>query len=201
MAGNPIIKFIIKLLYLLWMKTLRIRIVGDRGKPPFIYAFWHRNLFPLIYTHRKKGICVLVSLHSDGELVASLLKSYGFCVVRGSSTRGGVRAFVELLRKLEMGRIVAITPDGPKGPPLKLKPGVIEIARKARVPIYPVGVAFSRKKILNSWDKFKLPLPFSSCVVYISEPIQPEYVDERLLEEKLTDVERKAEAFIENASV
>ena len=102
------------IIYYFWSKTLRIRIINDRRGAQFFYVFWHAKFFPLIYTHRKEGIGILVSQHEDAGLLVKTLKKFGFYVVRGSSTRGGVKGAIGLKEVVERGYSIALTPDGPK---------------------------------------------------------------------------------------
>jgi hypothetical protein len=188
-----IISGFLSLIYYIWVKTLRIKIEGFEGESPVIYAFWHSQMFPLIYTHRKRGIKVLVSSHRDGEIVAGILKVFGFRLARGSSTRGGTGGMKSLINTLKKGGSVAITPDGPKGPRWKLKPGLIELSKITGAPIVPVGVGYSRKIEVNSWDRFKIPLPFSNCLIYIHRPERGEDISVEKLENLLTEVNLHAE--------
>ena len=82
----------------------------------FIFALWHGQLLPLLWHHREEGVLVLISEHRDGELVARTAQSLGYGLIRGSSTRGAERALISLVRELQAGHEVAITPDGPRGP-------------------------------------------------------------------------------------
>jgi len=126
-----------------------------------IYAFWHARLLPLIFTHRGVGAAVLISRHRDGELVARVIRHMGFVTARGSSTRGGGQGFVEMLRFAGEGRALGITPDGPRGPAERVKAGTIELASRTEWPIICVGVAVRDAWTLRSWDRFKIPKPFT----------------------------------------
>lgn len=159
-------------------KTWRIKMIRDRETVeiikkhgPVLYAFWHSRLLPLSYTHRGRGIVVLVSEHIDGELIAKSIKRLGFGVVRGSTTRGGVKALIGMVEHAKAGYPLAITPDGPRGPAQKVKPGLIGIAKLANIPIIPVGVDAKKKWVLTSWDRFIIPKPFTTVAVVFGEPI------------------------------
>ncbi len=104
------------------------------------------------------GFYSLVSLSNDGDLQDRLLRSRGFRTVRGSSGRGGARALLELTRKLQEGGVMAHTPDGPKGPPKKVQPGTVYLAKRSGCPVLPVGVACRPCKRLGSWDSHMLPV-------------------------------------------
>lgn len=133
----------------------------EREGGPFIVAFWHRHLLLMPYCYRRGRISILISRHRDGELIARTMGRFGFAASRGSSTRGGAAALRELLRRVREGRDLAFTPDGPKGPVGVVKPGVVQVAALAGVPIQPVALAASRCRRLASWDRFVVPLPGS----------------------------------------
>jgi lysophospholipid acyltransferase (LPLAT)-like uncharacterized protein len=128
---------------------------------PFIFALWHGQLLPLLWHHRDEGVKVLISEHRDGELVARTAESLGYGLIRGSTTRGGDRALISLVRELQAGREVAITPDGPKGPAEKFAPGALVAAQRSGSFILPVAASASRSWHLKSWDQFMIPKPFA----------------------------------------
>lgn len=148
-------------------RTNRLRHHGDGAMraleadgTPFIIAFWHRHLLLMPYCYRGGPISVLISRHGDGALIAEACRHFGFSVSRGSSTRGGVGAVREMLRRAREGWSLGVTPDGPKGPVGIVKPGVIQVAQRSGLPIQPVALAASRARRLRSWDRFLVPLPF-----------------------------------------
>ena len=159
-----------RLLVFVLGRTLRTKIEGEDPGTDTIYAFWHGTMFPLIYTHRNRGINVLVSEYRDGEHIARIIKSLGYKTIRGSNTNSGMKPFLELFR-LEKGECLAITPDGPKGPRHKVKEGIVRIAKHTQMPIMPVAVKIEKKITFGSWDKWALPLPFSRCTISFGEPI------------------------------
>src|SRR5215212_8778252 len=108
---------------------------------PFIYALWHGQLLPLLWHHRGEHVAVLISEHRDGEMVAQAAESLGYALIRGSTTRGGERALIALVRALQAGKRVAITPDGPKGPPRKFAPGALVAAQRSDAHVLPVAVS------------------------------------------------------------
>jgi lysophospholipid acyltransferase (LPLAT)-like uncharacterized protein len=157
--------------------TWRVKWVGrehtaalKRDGHNWIYAFWHGGLLALIYTHRRQGIKVLVSTHRDGELVSRVISKLGFESVRGSTTRGGGRALFALAR-LRDGASIGVAPDGPRGPSRQVHPGVIYLAQRSGLPIVPLTSAGSPCWRAGSWDRFTVPLPFSSCAVGYGEPM------------------------------
>jgi hypothetical protein len=140
---------------------------GDRC----IFAFWHAGLLPLVFTHRHRGIAVLVSRHRDGELITRIVERLGFVTARGSSTRGGEEGLAEMLRLGEAGHLLAITPDGPRGPREALKPGVVYLASRTGWPVVPVAAGARSAWVLRSWDRFRVPRPFARVIAAYGDPI------------------------------
>ncbi|MCX5800687.1 MAG: lysophospholipid acyltransferase family protein [Candidatus Eisenbacteria bacterium] len=163
---------------LVW-RTLRIEQIdtGDIERCPGetkrrIFVFWHGELLTLAYAHRNAGICVLVSRHRDGESIAKALQRLGFRVVRGSSTGGGLEGLFEMCTSVREGRDLAIAPDGPRGPRHMVQPGVLYLAQRAGVVVVPTACATARRIVLNTWDRFEIPLPFSRVVVAHGRPLE-----------------------------
>jgi lysophospholipid acyltransferase (LPLAT)-like uncharacterized protein len=142
----------------------------DRGEP-VIFLFWHSRILPLAHLHRNEGAVVLISEHRDGELIARLVERRGFGTARGSSTRGGARGLRALLRALRDGHDLAITPDGPKGPPRRFKPGALLAAERSGAPLIPLAVGARRASRVRSWDRFLVPHPFARVRVVYGPPI------------------------------
>lgn len=157
--------------------TLRIRAsVAEGGPPeihfhPAIYTFWHRCVFPATYFYRHRRIAVMTSKSFDGEYIARIIERFGFPAVRGSSSRGGVRALLGMHKVLDKGDSVAFTIDGPRGPIYVAKPGPVLLARNTGAPIYCFHIALEKAWVLNSWDRFMIPKPFSRAVVRIGKMI------------------------------
>jgi hypothetical protein len=137
---------------------------------PLILCFWHERL-PLIPPIRRLAIAlqpdfarltphVLVSQHRDGRFIGAAMRRFGFRMVYGSSSRGGAAAMIELVRILKAGDPIAITPDGPRGPRRVAAPGVAQLAALAGAAVLPLGAASTRHRLLPSWDRMMLPLPF-----------------------------------------
>ena len=154
--------------------TLRYRVEIERGGPPTdrvepgIYVFWHRCCIPALYHFRYRNIAVMTSSSFDGEYIARIIEKFGYRAVRGSSTRGGVRALLGMHTELEEGRSVAFTIDGPRGPRYVAKPGPVLLARNTQLPIIAFHTAVERTWVLNSWDGFMIPKPFSRVLLKIS---------------------------------
>ena len=126
------------------------------------------------YAYRGRRISVLVSQSKDGELIARTVARLGIDSSRGSSSRGGIAGMRSLLRKAAEGWDIAFTPDGPRGPLREVQPGVILAAASTGLPILPVAIAASRAKLLRSWDRFMVPLPFSTVHFVYGEPLAVE---------------------------
>jgi lysophospholipid acyltransferase (LPLAT)-like uncharacterized protein len=152
--------------------TWRRRLIGVEDPEPAIYIFLHGDILLAAHLHRDRHHAILISTHRDGEIIAQVAQRLGFDVIRGSSTRGGTRAVLEILRNMS-GRRVAVTPDGPRGPRGKVEPGLIQLAAKAGWKIYPLGFAVSRAWRARSWDRFAIPWPFARIVCRLGEPLVP----------------------------
>jgi lysophospholipid acyltransferase (LPLAT)-like uncharacterized protein len=143
----------------------------QREGRPVVFVLWHGHLLPLSYHHRHQGIATLVSRSADGEIIARIVESWGYTTVRGSSSRGGSAAIRPLARHLRAGRTVAITPDGPRGPRQKMKPGALRIAQLGGAPIIPIVGAASRGWwAAGGWDRFLIPKPFARLRLAYGEP-------------------------------
>lgn len=144
---------------------------GPQHSGGYVYAFWHGGLLPLAYMMRNRGVGVLVSEHRDGEYITQIIHRMGYRTVRGSTTRGGFRSLIELARRARAGQVVAITPDGPRGPRQKAQPGVLLVAQRGNVPIVPLGFSAWPRRQLASWDRFTIPLPRAHVVASFGPPI------------------------------
>jgi lysophospholipid acyltransferase (LPLAT)-like uncharacterized protein len=180
------------------------RTIGEKNLPekPYIYALWHRRLMFLVHSERGRAINVMVSASKDGELTSNVIHKFGFRTTRGSSSRMGSRSAIAMIRVLKKTKqICAITPDGPKGPRRQAKEGLAIIAQKSGCPIVPLACAVKRNKILNTWDKFILPLPFNKGVVINGRPIyvnSSENIQEaiRKITEALNNLSKKADKIV-----
>ena len=173
------------ILYFIYF-TCKKRYHFDKSKvkeTPSIFVFWHGELLMLPFAYRdyrkSKNIDTIVSQHHDGELATRLLRILGADTIRGSSTRGGLKALKDAFRALNAKRDVGITPDGPKGPIHSIADGAVVIAQKKNVPIVAMNCRASRAWRLKSWDKFSIPKPFSTLDYYYSDPF---YVTDMSLE-------------------
>jgi lysophospholipid acyltransferase (LPLAT)-like uncharacterized protein len=144
------------------------------GEQPVIYIFWHRHILVNIYKFKNTGASPLISMSQDGELVAQVAEEFGMQPVRGSSSRGGARAFLEMvnaIRRKTGNREILITADGPKGPARQLKDGAVVLAQKTGAVLVPITWHASRVKVFEkSWDQFMIPKPFSKILFQYGEP-------------------------------
>ena len=162
---------------------------------------WHGVTMLPIYYCRHRGYYSIVSISKDGELQNSLLRSRGFKTIRGSSNRRGIRALLEAIRRLQEGGILAITPDGPKGPPKKVQLGTVHLAQRSGCPVIPVGVACRPCKRLSSWDSHMVPAPFARAVISFGEPLyvsndEDEQAAAVRIEEAINAADRRAEELL-----
>ncbi len=167
-------------------------------KGPILFALWHNRLAVAMtfwswvrQRRAEAGLAALISASRDGGLLARTFEHFGVTPVRGSSSRRGAQALVELVRAFRSGRHVAITPDGPRGPKYTVQPGIISLAQLSGAPVLPVGAVIRRKKELRSWDRFQVPWPFARCELSFGKPI---YVDRAATEEERERARRELEA-------
>jgi lysophospholipid acyltransferase (LPLAT)-like uncharacterized protein len=164
----------------LWGRTLcyeiedRARIVGKSATENYIGALWHNRLlvFPLVlhrFLSQRHG-AALISASRDGDLLADAVQRFGYNVVRGSSSRLGASAILQLGEVLASHGDVVITPDGPLGPAYELGPGIIFLAQKTGAPVLPINMEYSSCWRIKSWDRFIVPRPFAKVRVIIGAP-------------------------------
>ncbi len=178
-------------------KTIRFRMDDRSGifqsePPQFIIALWHNRLAlaPILYQRyarvfdSQRRNAGLVSASRDGGLLAEVLEHFGIETARGSSSRRGAQAMIELTTCAERGRDLTITPDGPRGPRYEAQDGVIAAAQLTGLPIVPVSYHLNWKIRVNSWDGFQIPLPFAHCDVVVAKSI--------LVPREISDDEREA---------
>jgi hypothetical protein len=184
---------VLRLLALTW----RVRFVNEgvvrdlrARRQPFIHVLWHGQLLPLLWSHRRRGIAVMVSEHSDGEIIARVATSLGFRTVRGSTSRGAARALLGASQALESGFDVAVTVDGPRGPAGIVTPGASVISHRTGAPMVPTAASASRAWRLRSWDRFLVPKPFARVIVAYGDPITVRAESPRHASEQVQDVAR-----------
>lgn len=155
-----------------------------RAGQPFIGCFWHGRMLMIPNAWRMRApMRILISRHRDGLFISRTLRYLGIGTIAGSSSRGGAAALMSIVRALRGGEYVGITPDGPRGPRMRAAPGAVAAAKLSGAPLVPVSYSASRRRILSSWDRFMLPLPFARGIVRIGAPIEvPQSADENELE-------------------
>jgi len=182
--------------------TLRMEFIGvhnaaqfrDRGEPA-IGAFWHRCIFPAVWIWKNRGIVVLNTVNFDGQWTRRVIERLGFGTAQGSSTRGAIEGLSAMARHLEDGRHVALTIDGPRGPRYVAKPGAVILARRTGKPIsvFHIGVEWGYT-FRKSWDRFRMPYPFSRVVMFIAPPIRvPIDADSEAVKAKQAEVQAELE--------
>jgi lysophospholipid acyltransferase (LPLAT)-like uncharacterized protein len=159
-------------------KTVKVEIEGaeyyeavERAAKLPIICFWHNRIFLGTYFHRDRRIVVITSQSFDGEYIARFIQRFGFGAIRGSSTRGGVGALVEMIRLMKNGLATAFSIDGPKGPRYVAKSGACLLAKKTGNPILPFLVEAEKYWTIKSWDRLQIPKPFTRARFFYAAPI------------------------------
>lgn len=200
----------ISVAYRLWCHSMRFREQGREhleaaaaNNRRLVYATWHDELFPLVWhaSRIKLRVGAMVSQSRDGELLAAIIESLGMPTIRGSSSKGGVRALVAAIRLIErQHHDVVITVDGPRGPRHQAKEGAIHLAAKTGAHIMPVRVYMDRAVVFQkAWDKFQLPWPFSKCLIVFGESYAiPDRLDADGIEVERARLEQRMESLGSN---
>jgi hypothetical protein len=169
------------------------------GRQP-IMAFWHGRILPATYYFRRRGIVVITSENFDGEWIAGIIERFGYGTARGSTSRGGRRALLQLKRDVEAGQPAGFTIDGPRGPARVAQPGAVWLAKATGHPVLPFHLEADRHWTMHSWDRTQIPKPFSTVAIAMGEPFdvaadadETALEDARLrLEVSLTTLETRA---------
>jgi lysophospholipid acyltransferase (LPLAT)-like uncharacterized protein len=165
--------------------------VRASGRQP-IMAFWHGRILTGTLYFRDRGIVVITSENFDGEWIARIIERFGFRTARGSSSRGGLKAMLQLVRDMEKGRPAAFTLDGPRGPARVAQPGAIWLARATGNPVLPFHMEASSKWTAKSWDQTQIPKPFTTVCVAIGDPLEvPGEANDERLETTRQELERR----------
>jgi hypothetical protein len=173
-------------------------IVASARQP--VMAFWHGRILPATFYFRRRGIVVITSENFDGEWIARIIERFGYGTARGSSSRGGLKALLKLVRDMESGRPTAFTLDGPRGPARVAQPGAVWLAKATGNPVLPFHIESSSHWSAKSWDQTQVPRPLSTVAVAIGEPLDvpreastDQLESVRLtLESRLASLERRA---------
>jgi lysophospholipid acyltransferase (LPLAT)-like uncharacterized protein len=164
-----------------------------------IITFWHGQILPHVVQHRTPAT-VLISDHRDGEIITQIVRGYGLAAVRGSTSKGGARALLQLARTLKDGLDIAITPDGPRGPRRSFAPGAVILAQRTGAPLMLMGSHSSRTWRLKTWDQIEVPKPFAKITVIYAPPIYVAPSDARELPAEVERITAKLNDLVERAS-
>jgi lysophospholipid acyltransferase (LPLAT)-like uncharacterized protein len=164
------------------LPTVRFAVSWEDGSPksfaqrPYVYSFWHNCMIAAMYWCRDLDVRVMSSDSFDGEYTGRIMQKFGFVKVRGSSSKGAIRALLGMRRALEQGWTVAFTIDGPKGPRYIAKPGPVALARSTGAPMVVFHIAIDRAWVLHTWDRAMIPKPFSRALIRVSRaiPVHPD---------------------------
>jgi lysophospholipid acyltransferase (LPLAT)-like uncharacterized protein len=162
-----------------------------------IFPFWHRCVLPATYLFRDRRLAVMTSRSTDGEYIARVIQRFGFLAIRGSSSRGGSQALLEMRTLIQNNGSGVFTIDGPRGPRFVAKRGPVLLASMTGAPIIPFYVAVKSAWVLNSWDRFVVPKPFSRIHTHFAEKI---YVPPGLDDAALEEYRLKMQAGLEHAT-
>ncbi len=189
--GSPVIRA----LGLTWRWTTdgeeHFAAVRRAGRQP-ILALWHGRILPAILYFRDRGVVAITSENFDGEWIARIMRRFGYAAARGSTSRGGKRALLQMRRDLEVGRPVAFTVDGPRGPARVAQPGAVWLAGATGNPILPFHIEADRAWTARSWDAALVPRPFSRVAIAIGEPFHvPPDLGEDALEQRRLELEQR----------
>jgi hypothetical protein len=185
-GGIRLLPYLLKLLF----SVLRIEIISPEGGLPekergIIFAFWHGNMVTGWLLARKlfpdASHSAVVSLSEDGQILSDTLTRLGFSLIRGSSSRGKEDVKAGMIDALLNRGVIAITPDGPRGPLHQFKYGTIRLASEQQVPIIFAEITHDRARVLKSWDRFEIPMPFSKATVRLHHVRVPAFPSEEAL--------------------
>jgi lysophospholipid acyltransferase (LPLAT)-like uncharacterized protein len=140
------------------------------GRQP-IMAFWHGRILPATVFFRRRGIVVITSENFDGEWIAGIIERFGYGTARGSSSRGGLKALLQLSRDMAAGKPAGFTIDGPRGPARVAQPGAVWLAKTTGNPVLPFHLEADRHWTANSWDRTQIPKPFATVALAVGEPL------------------------------
>jgi lysophospholipid acyltransferase (LPLAT)-like uncharacterized protein len=187
--------------------TLRWRVDGlahydaiiASGRQP-VMAFWHGRILPATFYFRGRGIVVITSENFDGEWIARIIERFGYGTARGSSSRGGLKALLQLKRDMARGKPAGFTLDGPRGPAQVAQPGAIWLARATGNPLLPFHLEASRHWTMRSWDQTQIPKPFSTVALVVGEPMEiPGDTPDQAMEPARLELERRLSALQQRA--
>jgi len=187
--------------------TLRWRVEGLQhleailasGRQP-VMAFWHGRILPATFFFRRRGIVVITSENFDGEWIARIIERFGYGTARGSTSRGGKKAMLQLVRDMKAGRAAGFTLDGPRGPARVAQAGAVWLASATGNPVLPFHLEASSHWSLRSWDRTQIPKPFSTIALVVGEPLEiPSDASGETLEQARQDLEDRLSRLEERA--
>ncbi len=192
-TGNFILFYAVNVL----CKSLRITEVNkevieslEQKKQNYVVAFWHGTMLLPWYLNSDKKIAALISKSKDGDLLSKILKKWNYEVVRGSSSSGGDTALKLMFDYAKNNFVIAVTPDGPRGPKRKMKAGAVITSKKSGIPVVLLGIGIEKKRKLKSWDEFEVPKFFTRINAVYSDPV---YVDKDLTYEQTSKIIKNCE--------
>ena len=158
--------------------TWRYRTLGLDPYSPYsqqglLYCFWHAHLLSIGYGFRHSGVWSVISASQDGTRASAVVERWGYRTIRGSSSRGGISVLRACMRVINSRGNIALIPDGPRGPRHRVKRGIGAIALRTGAPVVAVGASVDRSFVLRSWDRFIVPLPFSTITVTVKGVVRP----------------------------
>ena len=195
---NYVIPYLLFAVVYLWCLTLRSKNLNEEEENhfknltgPYILTLWHGRIFYLFYyLRRHPEYFLLISPSTDGDLLARLARLMGYSVIRGSTYKKAVSGARSLIKVLRKNQKIIIIADGSRGPRCVAQPGSVQLAGITGAPIFPMTFGAQNKVVLNSWDRFVLPLPFTRCTLNFSSPISlPPKSSEQTIEEKRLELE------------
>ena len=195
---NYVIPYLLFGLVYLWCMTLRSKNMNEEEENhfknltgPYILTLWHGRIFYLFYyLRRHPDYFLLISPSEDGDLLARLARLMGYSVIRGSTYKKAVSAARSLIKVLRRNQRIIIIADGSRGPKCVAQSGFVQLAGITGTPIFPMTFGAKNKVVLNSWDQFVIPLPFTRCTLNFSSPISlPPKSSEQIIEEKRLELE------------
>ena len=183
----------------------RLDAIAAGGRQP-IMAFWHGRILPATVFFKRRGIVVITSENFDGEWIAGIIERFGYGTARGSTSRGGLRALLQLTRDMAGGKPAGFTLDGPRGPAQVAQPGAVWLAKATGNPVLPFHLEASRHWTLGSWDRTQIPKPFATVALAVGEPFEvPPDADDLamdaarlMLETRLCGLEARALQLLQN---
>jgi lysophospholipid acyltransferase (LPLAT)-like uncharacterized protein len=173
-----------------------------RGGQQPVMAFWHGRILPAAYYFRRRGIVVITSENFDGEWIAGIIERFGYGTARGSTSRGGLKALLQLRREMAAGKPAGFTIDGPRGPARIAQPGAVWLAQATGNPVLPFHLEASSYWTLKSWDRTQIPKPFATVAIAMGEPLTvPADADAAAIEQARQRLEQRLQGLEARAHV